>query len=99
MVAKRILGGLKLLAEFIVWEIRRIIRLIYKSLQGLPYYLFFIFLFSCSLKFYKSPAIAFSFTLFWVIAIHLILNIIKEEWDTFIANKEYKKYMKMRGRK
>jgi len=96
MVAKRILGGLKLLAEFIVWEIRRIIRLIDKSLRSLPYYLFSIFLFSCSLRFYKSPAIAFSFTLFWVLVIYLIIDIAKSEWNTFMV---YKKIMKMRSRK
>jgi len=82
---------IKLFVEFILWEIRRIIRFIEKCFGNLPFLLLFILLYiiftTSGITPFLSMMLSFSYTFMF----YLIDKILQSEWDKFI---EYKKWIK-----
>ena len=77
---------LKLLIEFLIWEIRRIINGLVKMLKE-PYFILSIILYIYSLNYFKSTLTAFSFSVSFTLMLYLILEIIKLEWNRFVEHK------------
>ena len=84
---------IKLFAEFILWEIRRIFRFIEKCLKDVPFLVLFLVLWYYFTDFYGSLIAGFFYSLFWILIVWLMVQIVKFEWDEFI---EYKRRLKKR---
>jgi len=87
---------IKLFVEFILWEIRRIIRFIEKCLKSLPYLALFSVLWWYFTDFFKSPIAGFFYSLFWIFLLWLFVQLVKFEWETFI---DYKKWLENRRKR
>jgi len=84
---------IKLFAEFMLWEIRRIFRFIEMCLKDIPFLALFLVLWYYFTDFYGSLIAGFFYSLFWILIVWLMVQIVKFEWDEFI---EYKRRLKKR---